>query len=393
MRLGLRNEWLYWCRLCARDDAEIDLHDDSQDEDFVRTVSKCFDVEMLLEEPELGSMLCKTCHAMVSQLISFSESVNKVQAIFELLRHTEPHDAINIAALRKEYGLPVSCKLEDVYLENNFNIPHEDGESQIPLKCSMARIRAVDKIKKKLHSNKKILNGIDASSISAQQSKYSRGRPKGKAFPKPFIESAFSGNVGPKEELRGNMHGGVRLFVCDCCGKQLKTFSSLVEHKLVHTDAKPCICTTCNAGFKNKARLKVRKYIFLTIPLPPTYCLCFEKVHIQTHGEPSFVCKICGKKLQTRAILNKHKYVHTEERRFKCDICYTGCKNSTAMKIHLLGHIGLRPYVCEYCGKSFASNTNCRSHKWKKHSAEATLEDENKSSRVPVPTLEELRAM
>ncbi|XP_017100903.2 zinc finger protein weckle [Drosophila bipectinata] len=366
MRLGLGNEWLYWCRLCARDDPEVDLHDDSQDEDFVRTVSKCFDVEMLLEEPELGSMLCKTCHALVSQLISFSESVNKVQAIFELLRHTEPHDSINIAALRQEYGLPVSCKLEDDYLENNLNIPQEDGESQIPLKCSIGRIRPVDKFGNKLYSKKKILIGIDSSSSSAQQSKNPQGRPKEKTFPKHFVEP------GPKEEFKDNIHGGLRLFVCDCCGKQLKTFSSLVEHKLVHTDEKPCICTICNAGFKNKARLKV---------------------HIQTHGEPSFVCNICGKKLQTRAILNKHKYVHIEERRFKCDICYTGCKNSTAMKIHLLGHIGLRPYVCEYCGKSFASNTNCRSHKWKKHSAEAALEDENKSSRVPVPTLEELRAI
>lgn len=46
MRLGQENEWLYWCRLCARDDTEINLHDESQNEDFVRTVSKCFDVEV-----------------------------------------------------------------------------------------------------------------------------------------------------------------------------------------------------------------------------------------------------------------------------------------------------------------------------------------------------------
>lgn len=48
------------------------------------------------------------------------------------------------------------------------------------------------------------------------------------------------------------------------------------------------------------------------------FFLFFEKV--QTHGDPSFVCNICKKKLETRAILNKHKYVHIEEIRFKRDI-------------------------------------------------------------------------
>lgn len=116
-------------------------------------------------------------------------------------------------------------------------------------------------------------------------------------------------------------------------------------------------------------------------------------MHLETHGEPRFECNICGKKLQTRANLNKHKYVHMDVRRFRCEICGAGCKNSTGLKIHLLSHTGLRPYVCKYCGKGFASNINCRSHKWKKHPSEAALEDDKESSRIPVPTLEELRAM
>ncbi|KAH8362041.1 hypothetical protein KR200_004892 [Drosophila serrata] len=170
------------------------------------------------------------------------------------------------------------------------------------------------------------------------------------------------------------MHNNVKPFICDSCGKQLKTITALNEHKLVHTDNRPFECTTCKASFKNLARLKA---------------------HNQIHAEPSFVCNICGKKLQTRRTWNMHKVVHSEERRLKCDVCGALFKRSKTLKTHLLSHTGLRPYVCNYCGKSFACNANCRSHKVKKHPLE--MQQENAAghfpSRLSVPTLEELRVM
>ncbi|XP_017070033.2 zinc finger protein weckle [Drosophila eugracilis] len=169
------------------------------------------------------------------------------------------------------------------------------------------------------------------------------------------------------------IHQNVKPYICDSCGKQLKTITALNEHKLVHTDSRPFECAVCKAGFKNRARLKA---------------------HHQIHAEPSFVCNICGKKLQTRRTWNMHKVVHSEERRLKCDVCGALFKRSKTLKTHLLSHTGLRPYVCNYCGKSFACNANCRSHKLKKHPLEAQQEEGARiSSRLNVPTLEELRVM
>ncbi|XP_017116635.1 zinc finger protein 2 [Drosophila elegans] len=169
------------------------------------------------------------------------------------------------------------------------------------------------------------------------------------------------------------IHQNVKPYICDSCGKQLKTITALNEHKLVHTDSRPFECSVCKAGFKNRARLKA---------------------HHQIHAEPSFVCNICGKKLQTRRTWNMHKLVHSEERRLKCDVCGALFKRSKTLKTHLLSHTGLRPYVCNYCGKSFACNANCRSHKLKKHPQEVQQEDGAKlPSRLNVPTLEELRVM
>lgn len=170
------------------------------------------------------------------------------------------------------------------------------------------------------------------------------------------------------------MHNNVKPFICDSCGKQLKTITALNEHKLVHTDNRPFECSICKASFKNRARLKA---------------------HNQIHAEPSFVCNICGKKLQTRRTWNMHKVVHSEERRLKCDVCGALFKRSKTLKTHLLSHTGLRPYVCNFCGKSFACNANCRSHKLKKHPVEMQQEDSAGllSSRLSVPTLDELRVM
>ncbi|KAH8255378.1 hypothetical protein KR038_001798 [Drosophila bunnanda] len=169
------------------------------------------------------------------------------------------------------------------------------------------------------------------------------------------------------------MHNNVKPFICDSCGKQLKTITALNEHKLVHTDNRPFECTICKASFKNRARLRAHK---------------------QIHAEPSFVCNICGKKLQTRRTWNMHKVVHSEERPLKCDVCGALFKRSKTLKTHLLSHTGLRPYVCNFCGKSFACNTNCRSHKVKKHPLEM---QQNAAGHVPsrlsIPTLEELREM
>lgn len=38
------SDWIYWCRLCARDDVVYKVRE--RDDDLVRIISKCFDVEV-----------------------------------------------------------------------------------------------------------------------------------------------------------------------------------------------------------------------------------------------------------------------------------------------------------------------------------------------------------
>lgn len=150
------------------------------------------------------------------------------------------------------------------------------------------------------------------------------------------------------------IHENVKPFICDCCGKALKTITALNEHKLVHTDECPFECPVCHRSFKNMARLKI---------------------HSDTHTNNNYVCNICGLKLNTRRTLNMHQLVHSDAKQYKCDVCGAAFKRGKTLKAHLILHTGIRPYKCNFCGKDFSNGSNCRMHKRKTHPKELAEEE------------------
>ncbi|XP_034485724.1 zinc finger protein weckle-like isoform X2 [Drosophila innubila] len=509
----IESHWLNWCRLCAKDDVRGNVkvytseNANTWNSVLVMAIRKYFDVHMRLED-ELSGVLCKECYTLISELIDFAEHVNKVQAIFEILRQSEPSKPLDVEALRLQYGLregdwthiikPVleiennitkqedSQELLDVPKQEFIDLgesiesepprklPHLDESivTHLPLEeiiiagwdaqkdaqndpikglrgrrkaCKFSNKKRSTKQKGKIEADvgQKVENiesdndkpSLDADleflpaspTTSVVESEFHPGSSSGnesediktenddldcsrkrrklkckwctKVYLNPgsyqkhlrqgcrkieqrtkvdknlycgLCDKTLSSASALKLHMEG-MHENFKPFVCDHCGKQVKTITALNEHLLVHTDDRPFVCPICRAGFKNKARLKV---------------------HCQIHTDPNYVCNICGKKLQTRRTWNMHKLVHSEDRKFKCDVCDALFKRSKTLKKHLLSHTGLRPYVCNYCGKTFACNANCRTHKLKKHPHELKKEENGAlTSRLTLPTLEELRVM
>lgn len=454
-------------------------------------------------EDELSGVICKECYTLISELIDFAEHVNKVQAIFEVLRHSEPNKMLDVETLRQQYALrdgdwthiikPVSDIENNVVNQADISIPIElyipkqelmefgeemqvDQENPlnnceestvnhlpieeilvsecnakskspiIPNKRPRGRPRKYRKVKRnnvgpqkncqKINKEKTPAfdpNDKELPNDSAHEIPSKPPTPEPEPEPEPLPDSSNSDNddvdldstkrrnleckwcgkiyknpTSYKKHLRiacrkvdhrkkvgknkfckicnknfssvaafrlhmEGIHYNTRPFVCDHCGKQLKSLTALREHKLVHTEDRPFFCTVCPAAFKNKARLRVHK---------------------QTHEDPKYGCNICGKMLQTRRTWRMHKLVHTDERRFKCDVCGALFKRSKSLKTHLLIHAGMRPYVCKYCGRTFSCNANCRSHMMKKHPNELMAEeDADFITRLSVPTLSELRIM
>ncbi|XP_053960054.1 zinc finger protein 600-like isoform X2 [Anastrepha ludens] len=191
-------------------------------------------------------------------------------------------------------------------------------------------------------------------------------------IPCPYCERKFTKVSVMRQHVRG-IHENKKPYVCDECGRPIKTLAALVEHKLVHTNDTPYECEVCQRAFKNKARLKA---------------------HLETHTDSSFICSECGLLLNTRRTLKMHMLVHSDAKRYKCDFCPAAFKRTKALKNHLILHTGMRPYKCNFCEKTFSNGSNCRSHKKKMHAQELAEEEAmgKKAQAVTVPKLEELRS-
>ncbi|XP_014086358.1 zinc finger protein weckle [Bactrocera oleae] len=191
-------------------------------------------------------------------------------------------------------------------------------------------------------------------------------------IPCPYCERKFTKVAVMRQHVQG-FHENKKPYICDECGRSLRTLAALTEHKLVHTNDAPFECEVCQRGFKNKARLKV---------------------HLETHNDSSYICTECGLKLNTRRTLKMHMLVHSDAKRYKCDFCPAAFKRTKALKNHLILHTGMRPYKCNFCEKTFSNGSNCRSHKKKMHAQELAEEEAmgKKAEAVTVPKLEELRS-
>ncbi|XP_061387723.1 zinc finger protein weckle [Musca vetustissima] len=181
-----------------------------------------------------------------------------------------------------------------------------------------------------------------------------------------------------KAQLEAHMHHkhtNDKPFVCEVCGLSLRTYSNLRQHQMIiHSDIKPFECDVCQKKFKNSYRLKI---------------------HMDTHSPNKHVCSQCGLQLNSRATLNRHYLVHSDEMKHNCDYCGRAFKRAKALKNHLLLHTGLKPYACEFCDRTFANGSNCRSHMKKLHPDQlAALEASgNKSHTKNIPKLETLKAV
>lgn len=149
---------------------------------------------------------------------------------------------------------------------------------------------------------------------------------------------------------------------CKQCDHLSVSWEEHLKHILAHSPMS-FPCAYCDKQFSSKARLQFHTSIHTQEKLfICEYCgKVFRnrqslKNHLYTHDESEkmFECKDCGKKFGTRAGYDSHCASHTKAS-YLCDVCGKSMKHISSLRLHKLTHVdptSFRRHCCAVCGKA-----------------------------------------
>ncbi|CAG9860320.1 unnamed protein product [Phyllotreta striolata] len=147
------------------------------------------------------------------------------------------------------------------------------------------------------------------------------------------------------------IHGDVKNFSCDQCGKAFKNNKQLNNHKLTHKDKSnklANVCEECSKAFADRRQLRIHK----------------DVVHKKLRP---FLCNFCGYKSSSRNSLKIHIRQHTGEKPFSCSTCSYTTSDHNSLRRHKLRHTGDKPYKCKYCSYACIQSSTYKTHLKTKH--------------------------
>ncbi|XP_055601849.1 zinc finger and SCAN domain-containing protein 2-like [Uranotaenia lowii] len=185
------------------------------------------------------------------------------------------------------------------------------------------------------------------------------------------------------------LHAGKVDYRCDECKKSFGKVTIYNRHLSCHDiTIRPRKCSFCTLCFSAKESLKVHenKIHGADHVLPKKYkrgdmtyqCEACGKIFrndalLRQHDlfvhkkVPAATCKLCGKNFATKANLEKHYIVHSQEKPYKCDKCDAAYKTSTALTRHTLRHQNVLPFECRYCDERFPNQGEYDRHRYLNH--------------------------
>uniref|UniRef100_A0A3B4AD56 C2H2-type domain-containing protein n=1 Tax=Periophthalmus magnuspinnatus TaxID=409849 RepID=A0A3B4AD56_9GOBI len=177
---------------------------------------------------------------------------------------------------------------------------------------------------------------------------------------------------------------------CSVCDKCFKSKSKLIQH----LRGKHCMCPVCREAFPDKIKLNehLRSHEEPPAERPSAlscpqcekeftsstglaqhqriHTLCEEEFkldtdlsdHLKSHVEDGtmkpFSCSQCGKEYRRKCDLNRHMFVHSEEKPFSCSVCDKGFSS----KYDLNRHLRRVHCTCPVCKEEFTRNADLMNH-------------------------------
>ena len=116
-------------------------------------------------------------------------------------------------------------------------------------------------------------------------------------------DACYSQRSSLKQHIR-IVHSGAepaKLYKCDICSKDVRSFAPYARHSLIHTGDKPFSCETCEKQFSRADGLKLHRLVHT--------------------GDKPHKCKICNSEFIQSSGLKSHMLKHSQEDCYMCDIC------------------------------------------------------------------------
>lgn len=327
------------------------------------------------EEPALGAMLCKDCYSTIGDFINFVENINKVQPIFELLRHIEPNEQLDVVDLRQQYGLlSRACKLEATDIElspkdlesveclldkHDYDI-EQLSTSPTPVKRKRGRPKGSTKKSKQMCQEQNIDREMDERIENEDKLKlipladYERNADDETAENQIWLEDnedvddefeeveILSPDYKSHSEIETEM---LNEFVSNNTTEQPIKKKRGRPRKNPLPIEKPDEPSDLNfSSCKNAALARL-----FASPVPGSTDFDYSQDY-----KPSFMCKICNKELSSESGLKQHnERIHIKKKSVVCDCCGKRVNNSSELKEHMLVHTEDRPFVCPVCNACF----------------------------------------
>ncbi|EDW13412.2 zinc finger protein weckle [Drosophila mojavensis] len=405
------NDWLLWCRLCAKEDLQGNINvflkseqrlsaanDAVSDMALATAIGKYFWVNMTRGE-ELPETICRECLSLVTSLVNFSDRITRVQKLYCILQ-SRPKEAVNIQELRRRFGLqeeadqevrtvtevhyveekPKLNELDEVALElenpltpSGQNVDSKIDEVEVP-----AAAEAVDDDDE--HEEEEEEHGVedegeiepDAVSTADNNELPDEQQKEEDILLNLCAEAdslnSLDTNPCPTQPKEVKARRG-KSFPCSECPRIYALPQTLLRHmRQDHSQAgaeaagaetevaagdppgDKLYCEQCQKGFRSRYQLQRH-----------------QQQHLPMPQRKRFPCPICSKQFTTNASAQSHaQYAHQEEQRPRpviCEQCGIAVHSLHALKEHLLSHTDYAPFECDVCKKCFKSMSRLKHHK------------------------------
>ncbi|XP_071553122.1 uncharacterized protein [Temnothorax nylanderi] len=342
---------------------EIDINEESAHSNVI--CKKCF--KLFNEVDELESKLTE----VKMELCNNYKKTIEVKKLCDILQNEDYNDHDYTDNTESQHTIEEVQEEDKDYVPEDDTETQEEGEQELLVESEEFTVEEADETnssdgKKKSKKSKVKVHRPQENIVFKDESSYT-------CFLCPNDEERFTGDAKIIVVHMKEVHD-VRLYICDVCGQDFRKRNELSMHLDDHVakEEGDFQCEICNRIFSNLRLFRIHKRIHYPQVKSWPCVTCGKKYnsknlleeHMNTHtGVRPYVCETCNKDFASKYTYKAHVKTHeVRPRPFECTRCNKTFLSQQNLTQHERTHNGIKEYICHQCGKAFTSSHNLEVH-------------------------------